>query len=689
MSDIVAYSDSSVKRWKDTICFSPAATTYKETGKYCPYRLSESYKSRYYKFWAEERKRCLEGYTVNGETITGYHYFYLNYCPIWLIQYEEEGDGENIMTDRLFDFPQFYDRDYDYFHYVQDLELYGEHGVVLKARRRGYSNKAASMMNRNYFLIPGSKSYAIAYDKQYLITDGVITKAWEMMDFIDQHTAWTKRRNYKNQDMHRRASYTQIVSGLRTEKGYKSDIIALTLKDNNVDKIRGKAGKLIFFEEAGYFPNLLSAWNIALRSIHQGTKTIGTMIAFGTGGKVDKGLIGLEELFYNSGYKTRLLPNIFDEKITKDMKCGFFHSASSCMQGFIDKDGNSDEEGAKKYILEDRRVVKENSRDPLHIIKYIAEDPLNPQEALLRIGGIFFPVSELKHHLAEILSEPKNKEKEYVGYMDINSVSGKIEFVESDTVTAIYSYPLDNKSSSDGAIVIYEKPVLDKDNNIPYNIYISACDPYFQDKSGTSSLGSVFIMNVLTDKLVAEYTGRPATMDIFFEQTRRLLLYYNARCNYENTDKGMFTYFENRNCGYLLADTPRILYSKVDDKSVLQRGKGTPPTLVINSFGRELIKIWLMTPITKDSEFLMLHTIRSVPLLKELIYWDKFGNFDRVSSLSLLMILRENYFKEINNKDEDNKDDYYEDEFFNRTYRSNREMTNIMSFRLKYENMKM
>jgi hypothetical protein len=66
--------------------------------------------------------------------------------------------------------------------------------VVLKARGRGYSFKSGSMLCRNYYLIPESISIAVASETEFLIRDGILTKAWEFMDFIDKNTAWTKKR---------------------------------------------------------------------------------------------------------------------------------------------------------------------------------------------------------------------------------------------------------------------------------------------------------------------------------------------------------------------------------------------------------------------------------------------------------------------------------------------------------------
>ena len=69
--------------------------------------------SEYVKFWNEEIRRCWYGMTrpSDGEWITGYHYFYLNYGVI----------RKNILTkgskraSRANDsFPDFYDGDYWY-----------------------------------------------------------------------------------------------------------------------------------------------------------------------------------------------------------------------------------------------------------------------------------------------------------------------------------------------------------------------------------------------------------------------------------------------------------------------------------------------------------------------------------------------------------------------------------------------
>jgi len=106
---------------------------------------------------------------------------------------DREGNLRN-RRQRILEFPSFWDYDYYYFCAIEQAELEGKHMAVLKCRQRGYSFKGGSMLVRNYMLIPGSKNFAIASEQKFLIGDGLLTKAWQIMDFLDKHTAWAKQR---------------------------------------------------------------------------------------------------------------------------------------------------------------------------------------------------------------------------------------------------------------------------------------------------------------------------------------------------------------------------------------------------------------------------------------------------------------------------------------------------------------
>jgi len=168
------------------------------------------------------------------------------------------------------------------------------------------------MMARNYFHVKNSKNFVFAEQKEYLIGDGILSKVWDFISFVDDNTAWTQPRLI-DKEMHKQAGYKKRVNGADVTLGKKSQIIGVSLKDNP-DKVRGKAGELIFFEEAGSFNGLLKAWEVAMPTMRQGSKTLGTMIAFGTGGEEGPGFESMEEMFYHpEAYDCMHFDNIWDE----------------------------------------------------------------------------------------------------------------------------------------------------------------------------------------------------------------------------------------------------------------------------------------------------------------------------------------------------------------------------------------
>lgn len=652
-----------VKPLQDVDRFRQSAIFWEKNGEYQQFPDGSIQEKRY---WDQEIEYSLKGITLNNDFLPGYMYFYLNYTPMQVIE-ETEGGLENsdfIQSDRIEGFPDYYDGDYEYFLYLHEAERRGKHAVVLKSRGKGFSFKGAAMLNRNYFLIKKSVCYAIASDKEFLLKDGLLTKTWATMDFIDKNTPWRKRRHYHKGSMWKRASYEKN----KVESGYLSDIIGVTTH-NDPDKIRGKRGKLFLYEESGVNPNLLESYNANLPSVQLGKKTFGMIIPFGTGGTVGANFAGLKEMFNNpDGYNILPCKNVWSHS-RYGKKSGFFFPAHKNLEGYMGLDGISDLKAAEEHEFRQRKIKAEGTTDPNMLKRYVAENCMTPEEAMLRITGTMFPVQDLETHLEYVLSHPKEYiDKELIGRLVIDGESGDVKWKNSKLLRPIYDFPIKDNRYMDGAIVIYEPPQTTSDGNIPYGIYIAGCDPYDDDESTTTSLGSCLILNRLTDRIVAEYTGRPATAKDYYENVRRLLKFYNAICNYENNKKGLFGHFENKNCLYMLADTPKILKDQELAKisTVGNKAKGTHASEPVNKWGRELDKTWLMeSAVTAASGNIMnLHKIRSIPLLKELIEWAPDVNTDRVDALSMLMILREDMMKIVA---ESERDTPVIDEFFTRS----------------------
>lgn len=510
------------------------------------------------------------------------------------------------------------------------------------------SYKGGSMLCRNFFLIPGSKSYVYASNKQYLTDDGILTKAWDYMDFIDENTAWGKKRQAVNTSMRRRAS--MIVTdnfGNKIEVGYKSEIIGVSLKDNP-DAVRGKAGMLILWEEAGTFPELKAAWQIARPSVEQDGVAFGLMIMFGTGGDEGPAVMTLREAFYNpKSYNCIGFENIWDDGI-QSKECGFFIPQHTNLdirdetgkRLYMDEDGNTLHDKARQFILNLREEELKEATSFQQIDRYVAEHSESPAEAFTELSGNIFPKKELQKQLARIRTNTKLQNHKQVGTLTL--VNGEIIWNIQKTGD-ITEFPLPKNSDPTGKIVIWEHPVKDA----PFGLYIAGIDPYDHDQSGTNSLGSCFIykrfqdFESYSDIIVAEYTGRPKTAEEFYENVRKLLIYYNAKAMVENQNTGLFTYFNNKHCSHLLADQPDIIKDIVNNSTVNRR-KGCHMNREIKLWGEGKIKEWLEE--LRDQKQLGLNTVLSEPFLEELIQYNDKGNFDRVMAFMQVMVYREQLY---------------------------------------------
>lgn len=643
--------------------FSEAANFFKNNK--C-YTFAPKGTTDYVQYWERETDRCLNGYTSpDGQYITGYHYFYLNYSPIMKIvqtKYTDKDGNVRTKRERILDFPRFWDYDWYYFNAIEQAEIEGKHMAVLKSRQRGYSFKGASMLVRNYELIKGSKNFAVASEQKFLIGDGLLTKAWEIMDFIDANTEWAKQRLTSTR-MERVSGYKITDEyGKQTEQGYKSSICGITLK-NDPERIRGTRGKLVLWEEGGKFPSLLDAWRIEQPSVENDDGVaFGTMIAFGTGGTEGASFDGLKELFYKpKAYNVLSFPNIWDEG-RENTECGFFVPAYSNLesfdddgnQRFMDKDGNSLKELAIQNLIDQRNKIKDGGASQQSIDRFISERPMKPAEAVLELGKNIFPRKLLMDQLTRIRTNKKLQSMKHIVDLEWDG-NGQVKATEKSSGD-ITNYPLKKGDKPHGSVVIWEYPVKDP----PHGLYIGGCDPYDHDDSFTNSLGSTFIFKRVrageawTDVIVAEYSGRPDTAEEYYENVRKLLTFYNARLLFENERKGIYPYFTNKHCDYLLADQPDKIISEVFKDSKVQRRKGCHMTKQIRAYGEGLILEWLLDEFEEGHP--NVERVYSEPLIEELIENDGVRNVDRVIALCMVMIYREELYQvKVSSAKEQNK----------------------------------
>ena len=514
----------------------------------------------------------------------------------------------------------------------------GYHMIVGKSRRKGYSYKDGAICANVYNTVRKAQVIIGAFEKKFLYPKGTMGMASDYLNFLNEHTGWAKSRDYTDKVDHKKASYRENVNGTYIEKGYQSEIFALTFKDNP-DAARGKDGKLFLLEEAGAFPNLKDSFNAIAPGLTAGAFITGQIIIFGTGGDMESGTVDYADMFYNPA-AYRLLPfvNIWDEN-AENTTCGFFHPVTWNMEGFYDEQGNSDIEGATEFELERRRQKMEAASSSTIVEKHMQEYPFSPSEAFLTVSTNNFPVVELRNQLNRVKAENLHLSKGTPVYLtrEEGKVIAKPDL--ENKLKPIYTYKVKQDDIS-GCPIIFEYPVP----NPPKGLYKIGFDPYQQDEG--SSLAAIYVYKSVhsgtysKNIIVAEYVGRPQEADDVSRIASMLADLYNAEIMHENEVSHVKNYFRRIKRLDQLAVQPDTVISKNVKASKVARVYGMHMNEQLKDAGEKYIKDWLLQVRDYDENgnaILNLETIYSIGLLEELIQYNRKGNFDRVMAFMQVM----------------------------------------------------
>lgn len=610
-------------------------------------------------FWTEEVRRCNEGYTVGDRTITGDHYFYLNYSPIRRVIYDKHNKLTKAVSKGI-SLPDFWDGDYNFF-WAKEIARYGiseekfyklelnfntkdlkggKHLICGKSRRKGFSFKTGSIATKQYLLERGSKCLIASFEEKY--AKDTFSKAKEYTDHLNSiaiGSPFAKKKLINSvNDLQMKSGFKKTIGGILVDAGYLSEITGVTFQ-NNPDAARGKDPNLVIFEEAGTFTNLKNAFRAVEPSLKAGDYITGQAIIFGTGGDMDHSTLDFHEMYYNpEPYNMLAFDNSWDDE-QFDTSCGFFFPVHWNKEGFMDEEGNSEIDAAVQSEMSIREMIKSKSKDKQQLTKYITEQPFTPKEAFSISSTNIFNVYELDLHLRNLEAKPTLDNTGIKGMLTISD-TGMVTFEKDDNLHEC-SYPITKDTDKHaGAVVIYEFPP--ENGEITELTYIGSLDPYAKDQAVySSSLGACYIYKRgsleggLADRLVASYVGRPETLKQFHETVRRLLIYYKAKCLYENQINSFKEYLENKNCLYLLAETPTCLKAS---SSNIRRGFGLSMNKDTKLELETYLAEWLLEPNTEGVPNYKF--IYDKALLKELISYNDEGNFDRVIALMLIIIYK-------------------------------------------------
>lgn len=684
---------------EDMDYFRETAIHYQKHKCFTKLRVNTHPQSEYMRWFKREIWRIWHGMVrpSDGEWITGDMYFYLNYFPI--IQTKIIKKGKAKYGERTVDLPEVWEGVYWRFHYWEQAKRGGlyndfegnQHAVEIARRGSSKSYSVGSKVVKNFVLGIDEhtnskvKSLIAAYNKEYLVKDGTLNKVTDGINFLSSNTQFPSRK-IKNS-----LSEMQWIAGWTDEdnlpKGSENEILGISISDDP-DKIRGKRVNYLFFEEYAVFPKFLDTWQVGLPNVQEGSIAFGQYIGIATGGSEGSDFMGaLEMIQYPRGYNVYALPNIYDKNSSGKRETLFFFPGYVNVKGFYNKDGVSDVVGAMIDELKFRYNLKYNSSDPVQLSRRKAETAFTIQDAIMKTDSTIYPVADLNDQINWLDNNPSETQKLYVGKLILRD--GEVEWKPDPEAKPINNFPhKDNKLK--GAVVIKEHPIKGSDGRVPWGRYISGADTIDTDGAETLSLFSCYILDLWTDEIVAEYTGREELTDDSFEIYRLLLMYYNAEGNYENNKKGLFSHFSKFNSLHLLADTLEFLREKDPQRQRIGNAtKGTPSSVPIKNMGRRMIRDFLLKPYDNikievvdgvDTEVKTtersLRKIRFRALLQELATHNMDGNFDRHDALVMLMLIREDKLRLLGddsweNRYERDKDYLGDDPFFNSNYGGN------------------
>lgn len=553
---------------------------YLKTNHYCQYpRRTKAYNE----FWDEQYKRCREGMTVNGYTITGDHYFFLNFYQLDDLTSAKKGGGGRQRS-----FPSFFAEQYKYFHYLELCKRLRKDCVMMKARGVGFSEMDAALLANSYNSIRNTMNVVAAQQQGYLET--TLEKIWNALSFLNEHTdgGFFKLRQVTDTALEKTASVYKVIEGQKNETGWMSTIRGINADKPN--KIRGKRTDLLFYEESGSWPQFLKAYiqGEALVGV-QGSR-FGIRVAGGTGGDAGMALEGLRTVYENPEVYN-VLPFKHNYTPTGDYtKTGFFIPAFNVVNNsdkhpnMMDKRGFTDPVKGKAFYDAERASKQSNQKG---LLIYIAEYCYTAEEAFSQEGDNKFNKVNIVSQLTRIRALHECPPIQFGSFNLLKNEGSK-------TITGSTFIP-----NQHGKVQILEPPIWETEGGDKiHDLYVAGIDGIDIGKAQTSEATkdpSDFCIVIKRrayglrgPQYVACYKDRPYSERDAYKIAMGLMMYYNAKANIEASRLSMLTWAKDNKLYNWFMARPASTYSDISKRKI--SAVGTPATPAIINHQTDLIK---------------------------------------------------------------------------------------------------
>ena len=572
--------------------FTTARETFLRTGHYCQYKMGTK---AFSEFWDEEYRRCIDGYCVNGYTITGDHYFFLNYYQLMdLTSAKKAGSG------RRYAFSSFLVGQYEWFHYMELAKRLRLNACLMKSRMVGYSEIDAAVLVNSYNCIRSSVNLVVAHLSDHL--NKLLEKVWRAMNFINDNTdgGFKKLRQVVDRADQKRASHYKDVDGVKVEDGFMSQITAIIADKPN--KIRGDRTDLLIYEEAGSWPELTKAFTQADALVGPPGDQFGFRILGGTGGDSGPALEGLRKMYYKPDMFGILKYKHSFTQTGEEAQTAFFIPSFKIIANKLelaDHRGWFDPVIAKEYY-DKKRMAK--ASDPQELVTFCAEFCYNAEEAFNLEGDNKFNKVNIAEQLTRIralkqcppiehgsfkLYYKTNRQiqEDLVNVEWISNPNGKVKILEHP------AWLLPSQIDEDTGEVI--ERVSEKSNYL-YVAGVDGIDIGADQTSSETRDPSDFcivikkrVYGLQEPQYVAIYKDRPNDIREAYKIAIGLMIYYNAVCNIEATRMSFVTWAREHHYLNWFMRRPSSTYADVTKRRTNQYG--TPATKNVIEHQTDLI----------------------------------------------------------------------------------------------------
>lgn len=608
-------------------------------------RVPDDTSDEYKTFFDYHKDLCLNGFYIDDTYFNGFLYWHLNFWHTEVDVIDEMG-----RINQKYANPYLRDNEWIITNEIHRAEMEHKGLVILGIRRLAKSVVASSYMSLGATFDENSQNVVSGLNAAdiKLITD----KIDKGLNLIPERWRWQRiEDNWKQ----------QVTFGIRTKAGERipfSSIMVRNLDDgNNEEGIAGTKPRKLIIDEIGKGP-FLRALQAAIPGF---TTPFGwgcSPILTGTGGDMKKFLDAKKIMFDVEQYNFLTYNNAADSKRIHGLFIGAKYRMEtkdeSTLGAFLGKKITSPLNVISMQVSNEERAIKftddeiEKKRKAGDKAAYLKEKMYYPKQ----VDDIFLN-EDTNIYNADAAREQQKRIRQQGWYgnpVELFHDGEEIKHKVSDK-NIIMEYPVKGQSK-DAPIAIWEFPIA----NIPFGLYTAGVDPYRQGKSAYSdSLGAVYIYKRMHDiacekyqnMFVASYVARPDSKEIWDEQARLLIKYYNARTLCENDEYSFIEYMKSKGDARFMEKQPGWIKEIVPNTSVSRDYGVHRSSEKIRDYLNSCYKRYLDDVIYQETdengsiikENLGVTRVLDMMLLEETISFSEDGNYDRIVAAQLAIAM--------------------------------------------------